>query len=187
MRLYDQTNSSSNSTILHINARLLTSPTSEIMRLNKKEVAHAERSDQWRPASLAGSSRPHPTATSPASTPTTRLTQDLTTFDDIWSDTASKLSDDWSDVEQDSHIARAAWPAPNAPAMAEDFSEGRYGFRLPSSTPNADKTSLETLVGSPQKELAGTQNAYVSYLVTTKVHSLPTLCAAIQHAHTRAV
>jgi hypothetical protein len=37
--------------------------------------------------------------------------------------------------------------------MAEDFSEGR----------------LETFVGSPQKELAGTQNAYVSYLVTTKV------------------
>ncbi|KAF1360410.1 Phox-like protein [Lizonia empirigonia] len=36
--------------------------------------------------------------------------------------------------------------------MAEDFSEGR----------------LETSVGSPQKELAGTQNAYVSYLVTTK-------------------
>lgn len=38
--------------------------------------------------------------------------------------------------------------------MAEDFSEGR----------------LETFVGSPQKELAGTQNAYVSYLVTTKVY-----------------
>jgi hypothetical protein len=37
--------------------------------------------------------------------------------------------------------------------MAADFSEGR----------------LETVVGSPQKELAGTQNAYVSYLVTTKV------------------
>jgi sorting nexin-4 len=37
--------------------------------------------------------------------------------------------------------------------MAADFSEGR----------------LETIVGSPQKELAGTQNAYVSYLVTTKV------------------
>ena len=37
--------------------------------------------------------------------------------------------------------------------MAADFSEGR----------------LETFVGSPQKELAGTQNAYFSYLVTTKV------------------
>ena len=38
-------------------------------------------------------------------------------------------------------------------AMAADFSEGR----------------LETFVGSPLKELAGTQNQYVSYQVTTKV------------------
>ena len=38
-------------------------------------------------------------------------------------------------------------------AMAADFSEGR----------------LETFVGSPMKELAGTQNQYVSYQVTTKV------------------
>lgn len=38
-------------------------------------------------------------------------------------------------------------------AMATDFSEGR----------------LETFVGNPQKELSGTQNQYVSYLVTTKV------------------
>ncbi|KAF2281254.1 uncharacterized protein EI97DRAFT_366855 [Westerdykella ornata] len=37
-------------------------------------------------------------------------------------------------------------------SMAADFSEGR----------------LETTVGSPQKELAGTKDAYVSYLVTTK-------------------
>ncbi|KAF2118361.1 hypothetical protein BDV96DRAFT_488309 [Lophiotrema nucula] len=36
--------------------------------------------------------------------------------------------------------------------MAADFSEGR----------------LETIVGSPQKELSGTKDAYVSYLVTTK-------------------
>lgn len=159
------------------------------MTLNKKEVPQADKPAQvWqRPASLAGSSV-HLTS-HPSSTPS--LIQDLSTFEDIWSDRASKLSDDdWSDVEQDSALARATWPAPNAPAMAEDFSEGRYGFRLPPSTPNTDKTSLETLVGSPQKELAGTQNAYVSYLVTTKVHSLPTLCAASQHkrdAHTPAV
>jgi sorting nexin-4 len=38
-------------------------------------------------------------------------------------------------------------------AMAEDFSEGK----------------LETLVDSPQKELAGTPNQYISYQVTTKV------------------
>jgi hypothetical protein len=181
MRLYDQTNNSNSFTILHINTRLLTSPASEIMRLDKKEVAHAAHSDQpaqllWRPACLTAGGG-SATSLTPTST-TTSLTQNLTTFEDIWSDSAPKLSDDWSDVEHDSHIARAAWPAPNAPAMAEDFSEGRYGFRLPSSTPNADKTSLETLVGSPQKELAGTQNAFVSYLVTTKVHFPPTLCAA---------
>ena len=157
------------------------------MTLNKKEVPQADKPAQvWRRPSLAGgSSGSH--LTSPAATSNPSLIQDLSTFEDIWSDSASKLSDDWSDVEQDSALARATWPAPNAPAMAEDFSEGRYGFRLPSSTPNTDKTSLETLVGSPQKELAGTQNAYVSYLVTTKVHSLATLCAAIQHkrdAHT---
>lgn len=39
--------------------------------------------------------------------------------------------------------------------MAADFSEGR----------------LETIVGKPQKELAGTKDAYVSFLVTTKVGS----------------
>lgn len=44
-------------------------------------------------------------------------------------------------------------------AMAADFSEGR----------------LETFVGSPQKELAGTQNQYVSYQVTTKVCLCPQL------------
>lgn len=46
--------------------------------------------------------------------------------------------------------------APRRRAMTTDFSEGR----------------LETFVGSPQKELPGTQNQYVSYLVTTKVGSL---------------
>ena len=149
------------------------------MKLNNKDAAGAERSDKpaevWRPASSAVSSGPYSaTSLPPAPTSTTSLTLDPTTFDEIWSDSASKLSDDWSDVEEDSRSAKTAWPAPNAPAMAEDFSEGR----------------LETLVGSPQKELAGTQNAYVSYLVTTKVHLLSTLRAAIQdkyNAHIRSV
>jgi hypothetical protein len=43
---------------------------------------------------------------------------------------------------------------PSQPDMAADFSEGR----------------LETIVGTPQKELPGTKDAYVSYLVTTKVN-----------------
>jgi hypothetical protein len=48
--------------------------------------------------------------------------------------------------------SRAKAPRPT-PSMADDFSEGR----------------LETFVGTPQKELPGTKDAYVSYLVTTKV------------------
>jgi sorting nexin-4 len=74
-------------------------------------------------------------------------------FEIIWADSASELSDDWLDVAQDPHTIQDSPSALDARAMAEDFSEGR----------------LETFVGSPQKELAGTQNAYVSYLVTTKV------------------
>jgi sorting nexin-4 len=51
--------------------------------------------------------------------------------------------------------------------MAADFSEGR----------------LETFVGSPQKELAGTQNQYVSYQVTTKV----CLCPQLHYPYTFSV
>lgn len=54
-------------------------------------------------------------------------------------------------------------PAVRRRAMAGDFSEGR----------------LETFVGSPQKELAGTQNQYVSYLVTTKVGSPVCSCSLL--------
>ncbi|KAH6638264.1 lipid binding protein [Boeremia exigua] len=89
----------------------------------------------------------------PASTPPTpSSTLDPTTFEEIWSDSASEHSDDWSDVADHLHALQNPPSALDARAMAEDFSEGR----------------LETLVGSPQKELAGTQNAYVSYLVSTK-------------------
>lgn len=105
----------------------------------------------WRPASPApASSDPDVTASTP---PDPSLTQEPANFEIIWADSASEHSDDWSDVAQDAHTAQDPPSALNARAMGEDFSEGR----------------LETFVGSPQKELAGTQNAYVSYLVTTKV------------------
>jgi hypothetical protein len=105
----------------------------------------------WRPASTApASSDPDVTA---ATQPDPSSTQEPANFEIIWADSASEHSDDWSDVGQDAHTIQDTPPTLNARAMAEDFSEGR----------------LETFVGSPQKELAGTQNAYVSYLVTTKV------------------
>jgi hypothetical protein len=105
----------------------------------------------WRPASPApASSDPDVTASTP---PDSSLTQEPANFEIIFDESASEHSDDWSDVAQDLHTIRQTPSALDARAMAEDFSEGR----------------LETFVGSPQKELAGTQNAYVSYLVTTKV------------------
>ena len=94
-------------------------------------------------------------ALAPASTlPTPRSTLDPANFEVIWADSASEHSDDWSDIAEDARTLRNTPSALDARAMAEDFSEGR----------------LETFVGGPQKELAGTQNAYVSYLVSTKVH-----------------
>lgn len=147
------------------------------MRVMRLDVAHAERvgepDEVWRPAGNH-SSGPKPTSAA-ATPPTASLTPYPTDFEDIWSDSASEHSDDWSDVAEDYHVVEPAWSAHNAPAMAEDFSEGR----------------LETLVGSPQKELAGTQNAYVSYLVSTKVQHLSEPCTGPRRnrtdAHTPAV
>ena len=55
-------------------------------------------------------------------------------------------SDDWDDLGE-------LKASDNPKRMADDFREGR----------------LETIVGTPQKELPGTKDAYVSYQVTTKV------------------
>lgn len=122
----------------------------------------------WRHTSPApASSDPDVTASpDPSSTP------EPANFEIIWADSASEHSDDWSDVAQDPHTIQDIPSALTARTMAEDFSEGR----------------LETLVGSPQKELAGTQNAYVSYLVTTKVQpsmrfKVATLMAALMAPH----
>jgi hypothetical protein len=121
-----------------------------------------ESASLWRPAKDGQSDSSSPAiqtspALAPASTPPTpSSTLDPANFEVIWADSASEHSDDWLDLEEDSHTVRNTPSALDARAMAEDFSEGR----------------LETFVGSPQKELAGTQNAYVSYLVTTKVHHI---------------
>ena len=64
------------------------------------------------------------------------------------------LVDDFDDFSLDFNFIDADPRAVLVPrSMAADFSEGR----------------LETFVGKPQKELPGTKDAYVSYLVTTKV------------------
>lgn len=59
--------------------------------------------------------------------------------------------DDFEIVARDSSPLRIV--RPRSRIMAAEFAEGR----------------LETTVGSPQKELPGTKDAYVSYQVTTKV------------------
>ncbi|KAJ4382926.1 intercellular trafficking and secretion [Didymella sp. IMI 355093] len=124
------------------------------MKYHPPDVAHH---DALRDSAALGPASPSSrnldvTASTPP-TPSSNLEHlEPANFEIIWADSASELSDDWLDVAQDPHIVQDSPSALDARAMAEDFSEGR----------------LETFVGSPQKELAGTQNAYVSYLVTTK-------------------
>lgn len=152
------------------------------MKTNGNNVAKEERlyesAQVWRPAARDGLSPAVQTSPglAPASTPPTPSSiLDAANFEDIWADGASEHSDDWSDIAHSLHDKQEAPAALDARAMAEDFSEGR----------------LETFVGNPQKELAGTQNAYVSYLVSTKVHSSLLLAAALSHqrgrTHTRTV
>ena len=76
-------------------------------------------------------------------------------FDDIYDDSDYDQLNDVCELEE-SALLRTRHPgAVRRRAMAADFSEGR----------------LETFVGNPLKELAGTQNQYVSYQVITKVGS----------------
>lgn len=127
------------------------------MKSHKPEVAQHEAlhdsASLWRPTSSSSSPSSDPADVTASTPPTPSSTLDPANFEIIWADSTSEHSDDWSDIAQDSHTIQDTSSAPDVRAMAEDFSEGR----------------LETFVGSPQKELAGTQNAYVSYLVTTKV------------------
>ena len=88
-----------------------------------------------------------PSRTSP-STPTRQPP-----FEDILEDPEFDQISDREEIEEDYLCFKRDPLAIRRRAMAADFSEGR----------------LETFVGSPQKELAGTQNQYVSYQVTTKV------------------
>ncbi|KAI8940083.1 intercellular trafficking and secretion [Plenodomus lindquistii] len=73
-------------------------------------------------------------------------------YEDILEDPEYDQISDREELEQDRLLFIRDPITVRSRAMAADFSEGR----------------LETFVGSPQKELAGTQNQYVSYQVTTK-------------------
>jgi hypothetical protein len=102
------------------------------------------------------------TGTTPASTPPHSPTPPElleVTLDDPEYD---QISDQEEVVEEEACWRREPL-AVRRRAMAADFSEGH----------------LETLVDSPQKELAGTQNQYVSYQVTTKVG---TACSVLLEA-----
>jgi hypothetical protein len=74
-------------------------------------------------------------------------------FDDLLDDPEYDQISDFEELEKSRLIYIRDPQEVRRRAMAADFSEGR----------------LETFVGSPQKELPGTPNQYVSYLVTTKV------------------
>jgi len=74
-------------------------------------------------------------------------------LEDILDDPDYDQISDREEVVEDEACWRGDPIAIRRRAMADDFSEGK----------------LETVVDSPQKELAGTQNQYVSYQVTTKV------------------
>lgn len=84
-------------------------------------------------------------------------------FEDVLDEPDYDRLSDLEELKQCCLIRPRHPTAPRRRAMATDFSEGR----------------LETFVGSPQKELPGTQNQYVSYLVTTKVGSLAHSCGFV--------
>jgi sorting nexin-4 len=84
-------------------------------------------------------------------------------FDDIFDDPEYDQISDIVELKKKHLIYIRDPEAVRRHAMAADFSEGR----------------LETFVGSPQKELAGTQNQYVSYQVTTKVGAPDRTCNVI--------
>ncbi|KAJ4372386.1 intercellular trafficking and secretion [Neocucurbitaria cava] len=91
-----------------------------------------------------------PTPTPPAVTPPTSNRGPAS--EDVLEDPEFDQISDWDELEEDYLFDKGDPLVVRRRAMAADFSEGR----------------LETFVGSPQKELAGTQNQYVSYQVTTK-------------------
>src|SRR5690242_7961093 len=135
-----------------IELRLCNTCTSD-MKFDRNYFAREERlyesAQVWRPAARDGFSPAIQTSPglAPASTPPTPGSiPNAANFEDIWADGVSEHSDDWSDIAHNLDENQKPPSALDARAMAEDFSEGR----------------LETFVGSPQKELAGTQNAYVS-------------------------
>ncbi|KAF2850781.1 hypothetical protein T440DRAFT_85063 [Plenodomus tracheiphilus IPT5] len=106
---------------------------------------------QGRPASPSSQDPGNLDVTSPGS-PSTTPTNERQLFEELLEDPEYDQISDREELEED-HLYFIRDPTTvRRRAMAADFSEGR----------------LETFVGSPQKELSGTQNQYVSYQVTTK-------------------
>jgi len=115
------------------------------------------------PASPSSPCNPSSTDVTPPRSPSTTPTYTPPPLDDIVEDPEYDQISDQSQVEQELLCFVGDPLAIRRHAMAADFSEGR----------------LETFVGSPQKELAGTQNQYISYQVTTKVGTASYTLAAI--------
>jgi sorting nexin-4 len=94
------------------------------------------------------------TSATPQSSPTLSTSLVYSRPTDATKEPGFDLIDDLDDFQLESRFIELDPRAVLLPRnMAADFSEGR----------------LETFVGKPQKELPGTKDAYVSYLVTTKV------------------
>jgi hypothetical protein len=93
------------------------------------------------------------TDVTPPSSPTPPTTSLQPTFDEAVHDPEYDRISDIEELEKSRLLFIHDPEAVCREAMAADFSEGR----------------LETFVGNPQKELAGTPNQYVSYQVITKV------------------
>jgi sorting nexin-4 len=114
---------------------------------------------RYAPPVLARSSSPSSSeadVSDPALAPTPQSTPTPSApLEDILDDPEFDQISDQEDIVEDYAVWRRDPAAVRRRAMAEDFREGH----------------LETLVDSPQKELAGTQNQYVSYQVTTKVRA----------------
>lgn len=103
-------------------------------------------------SSSTSSSEADVSGPAPASTPQSSPAP-AAPLEDILDDPEFDQISDHEHILEDYAVWRRDPAAVRRRAMAEDFREGH----------------LETFVDSPQKELAGTQNQYVSYQVTTKV------------------
>lgn len=126
--------------------------------LVRPSAEHDEATSSAAPSPAPGerpAESPSSTDVSPPGSPPRQSQSPQPQFTDILDDPEFDRVSDRKEIEEEYQCFNGHPEAIRGRAMAADFSEGR----------------LETLVGSPLKELAGTQNQYVSYLVTTKVRT----------------